>query len=326
MRNTKQPNVQLDAQQYTVALICPLSIELTAARLMLDGEHKTPRLNTKDDDNTYTCGSINGHNVVIASLPQWHNGPISASHLINPLTRSFPNLRATLLVGIGGGIPQKNVASDSSDDIHLGDVVVGWDGDKRQAVIHWESRSILPQPDRRILNMLTKLVSNCDIGETTFPEHLKRCTQHSFAKSKFAYPGLRNDKLYEPNHHHVAARGSPCDACGSDRIVRREERKAEEFQLHFGTIACVDRVVDDPERRDKIRDEVDAVCVEMEAAGILGRQNCLVIRGISDYADSHKNEVWKGYAAATAAAVVREILYIMDPGEVNSLPVPGEFH
>lgn len=329
MRRTEQPNVQLpqlDVQQYTVALICPLPIELTAVRLMFDMQHKTPPLKSTVDDNTYTCGSISDHNVVIANLPQWHNGPISAAHLINALTQSFPNLRATLLVGIGGAIPQKRPASDSSHDIRLGDVVVGWDGDKRQSVIHWESRSILPQPDRRILNVLTKLESNRDIGATAFPEHLERCTQHSSAKHRFAYPGLQNDKLYEPDHHHMPTRGPSCDACGSDKIVRREERKTEAFQLHFGRIACVDRVVDDSERRDKIRDEVHAICVEMEAAGISGRQNCLVIRGISDYADSHKNEVWKGYAAATAAAVVREILYTMDPGEVNGLPVHGEFH
>ena len=61
----------------------------------------------------------------------------------------------------------------------------------------------------------------------------------------------------------------------------------------------------------------------MEAAGVLGRQNCLVIRGIADYADSHKNLKWRGYAAATAAAVAREILYVMDPGDIEGLPRNG---
>ncbi len=35
---------------------------------------------------------------------------------------------------------------------------------------------------------------------------------------------------------------------------------------------------------------------------------CLVIRGICDYADSHKNDQWQRYAAATAAAYARELL------------------
>lgn len=35
---------------------------------------------------------------------------------------------------------------------------------------------------------------------------------------------------------------------------------------------------------------------------------CLVIRGISDYADSHKNKIWQPYAAATAASYAKEFL------------------
>lgn len=61
----------------------------------------------------------------------------------------------------------------------------------------------------------------------------------------------------------------PCDACGSEGMKDRTERQTDEFQLHFGTIACVDRVVNDPQRRDQIRDEVETIYIEMEAAGIL---------------------------------------------------------
>lgn len=317
-----------DANCYTVAVVCPLSIELTAARLMLDDEHPTPHYNTKDDDNVYTCGSINSHNVVIVALPHWHNGPISAANLINPLTRTFPNLRVTLLVGIGGGIPQKTTRQDITDDLRLGDVVIGWDGDKKHAVIHWDSRSILPQPDRRILNALTKLESNRDLHGNIFRDHLERCTQCSTTTGNFQRPTEDYDRLYEPTHGHVKTttrNASGCDECGSEHMISRAKRGIEDFQLHFGTIACVESVVEDPQRRDQIGDDVGAICIEMEAAGILGRQNCLVIRGISDYADSHKNDLWKRYATATAAAVAREILCTIDPGDVNSLPVPGTY-
>ncbi|KAL3444390.1 hypothetical protein BJX65DRAFT_310973 [Aspergillus insuetus] len=46
----------------------------------------------------------------------------------------------------------------------------------------------------------------------------------------------------------------------------------------------------------------------MEAAGLMNTYPCLVIRGICDYADSHKNKAWQGYAAATAAAFAKELL------------------
>lgn len=47
---------------------------------------------------------------------------------------------------------------------------------------------------------------------------------------------------------------------------------------------------------------------------------CLVIRGISDYCDSHKNDEWQKYAAATAAAYAKELLLIIDPADVNKAP------
>jgi nucleoside phosphorylase len=35
----------------------------------------------------------------------------------------------------------------------------------------------------------------------------------------------------------------------------------------------------------------------------------MVIRGISDYCDTHKNDIWHGYAAAVAAAYARQLFF-----------------
>jgi hypothetical protein len=53
----------------------------------------------------------------------------------------------------------------------------------------------------------------------------------------------------------------------------------------------------------------------MEAAGLYNFP-CLVIRGICDYADSHKNKMWQEYAAATAAAFAKELLLFVPPNQV----------
>jgi hypothetical protein len=45
--------------------------------------------------------------------------------------------------------------------------------------------------------------------------------------------------------------------------------------------------------------------VECEAVGAPSPLPCLVIRGISDHADSHKNDDRHGYASAVAAAYIR---------------------
>ena len=49
----------------------------------------------------------------------------------------------------------------------------------------------------------------------------------------------------------------------------------------------------------------------MEAAGLMNSFSCLVIRGICDYADSHKNKRWQSYASGTAAAYAKELLLVI---------------
>jgi hypothetical protein len=54
--------------------------------------------------------------------------------------------------------------------------------------------------------------------------------------------------------------------------------------------------------------ELGVTCVEMEAAGLMDSFPCLVIRGICDYADSHKNKMWQPYA--------RELLNVITGREI----------
>lgn len=58
------------------------------------------------------------------------------------------------------------------------------------------------------------------------------------------------------------------------------------------------------------------LCFEMEAAGLVNSFPCLVIRGICDYADSHENKRWQGYAAGTAAACAKEVLSAIPAADV----------
>ncbi|CAH0032937.1 unnamed protein product [Clonostachys rhizophaga] len=55
----------------------------------------------------------------------------------------------------------------------------------------------------------------------------------------------------------------------------------------------------------------------MEAAGLMNQFPCLIIRGICDYSDTHKNKEWQGYAAMTAAAYTRDLLHQIQPSKVN---------
>jgi tetratricopeptide (TPR) repeat protein len=67
----------------------------------------------------------------------------------------------------------------------------------------------------------------------------------------------------------------------------------------------------DGQIRDRLAKDIGMLCFEMEAAGIMNQIPCLVIRGICDYSDSHKNKRWQGYAALTAAAYSKVLLSIV---------------
>jgi nucleoside phosphorylase len=70
----------------------------------------------------------------------------------------------------------------------------------------------------------------------------------------------------------------------------------------------------DSTTRDEISRELDVICFEMEAAGLMDIMPCLPIRGICDYSDSHKTKEYQRYAAATAAAYAYEFLEIWGGG------------
>ncbi|KAH7246073.1 phosphorylase family protein [Fusarium tricinctum] len=117
-------------------------------------------------------------------------------------------------------------------------------------------------------------------------------------------------------------RDATCAQYDHEQTVHRETRDDTDSEIHYGAIASGNQVIKHGETRDRLSKELGSLCFEMEAAGL---QNfpCLVIRGISDYADSHKNNMWQGYAAATATAFAKELLFIISPVRVlQEKPVP----
>jgi len=57
----------------------------------------------------------------------------------------------------------------------------------------------------------------------------------------------------------------------------------------------------------------------MEAMGLRNYYLYLVIRGICDYADSHKNKQWQGYASAVAAAYAKELLLCIPTSDIGRM-------
>ncbi|KAJ5792491.1 uncharacterized protein N7503_008469 [Penicillium pulvis] len=137
----------LTHDEYTIAWVCALHIEMAAARAMLDYIHQ-PLPTHAGDTNTYVLGSIKQHQVVITCLPADQYGTNNAATVMTNMKRTFTAVRLSLMVGIGGGVP-------SMCDIYLGDVVVG-------TRVMYRIPSILQQ----------KLEVNTDYSRPNSPDHL----------------------------------------------------------------------------------------------------------------------------------------------------------
>ena len=297
---------------------------------MLDEEHDPLSL-PAHDENSYTYGTINGHNVVVACMPPGQPGKVSASKLVQPLSQTFPNLKIHLFVGIGSGVPRIPPPDNPKDDIHLGDVVIGWaEQTGVPGVVQWdlvrymddlniEPLGILDKPDRRLLNALGLLLAKHSLGRTKFSKHLEKLQK----QAGFSHPGLDYDILFESTYHHVG--GPNCALCNCAQVIKRLPRVNHDLIFHQGTIVSGDTVMKDPQRRNEISQRYhDAICFDTEAAGVMDDKRCLIIRGIADYADSHMNSLWQNYAAGTAAAFAREFLFTIQPQEIDGIKPAAE--
>ncbi|KAL6895758.1 hypothetical protein HDV57DRAFT_506989 [Trichoderma longibrachiatum] len=277
---------------------------MAAARAMLDCVHKPLPMGAKDS-NAYILGSIGPHNIVMACLPVHQYGTNNAANVASNMNRSFPSLRIRLMVGIGGGVPSQNT------DIRLGDVVVGcrtMQYDMGKVIGDGET---LPTGIPRITPPdHSTHVSSLRAVHEMLPSRVPAILQEMHLKhpgmTKYAYPASP-DRLFQSAYKHVP--GAPdCSMCSEDNQVARPPRWNRDPMIHYGGIASGNQVMKHAESRDKIAQTFDVVCFEMEAAGLMDYFPCLVIRGICDYADSHKNKQWQEYAAAAAAAYAKELL------------------
>lgn len=76
------------------------------------------------------------------------------------------------------------------------------------------------------------------------------------------------------------------------RIPRPTNDEDEEpyIVVYRRTIAFKELVIKDAKLRDKLAKEDGLLYFKIEAAGVLADFPCIIVRGISDYYNSHKND------------------------------------
>ncbi|KAJ3335049.1 hypothetical protein HDU93_006595 [Gonapodya sp. JEL0774] len=307
---------RLRSDEYTVGWICALPTELAAARAMFDEEYQ-PLDRDMSDPNIYSFGRIGVHNVVVACLPAGNRGTSSAAAVANNLGRTFDSLQFRLMVGVGGGVPSPDA------DIRLGDVVVSQPLETHGGVVQYDfgetthegfrRKGFLNSPPPLLLNAVSQLQANLVTEKDGLAGHLTKLLPLPIFRREAAGP----DVLFHPSYNHERGRHA-CTSCSAERQLLRPTRALQEPMVHYGLIASGNQDMRDGMQRDRVSTDLGGVlCFEMEAAGLMNHFPCLVIRGICDYADSHKNSNWQGYAAGAAAACAKELLLVIprtDPG------------
>ena len=296
--------------KYTIGWIAPMPLELTPALALLK---PYTTLHVEDDTNIYQAGKIGDHHVVMVTLDKiGHQGiPVVATKMYG----AFRNLKHLLLVGIGGGIPDYALG----EQIVLGDVVVSRQvenldcGRRTPDGFEYTNQTYYPNP--ALLIAANTLCSTQPLFPTSIPQLLQAIRQSILEdeRPRFEDPGTEADRLFDHDYHHKNGK-KLCDNCcdlqmSKLRMARglKAHRARDSPRIHFGTIGSGNSLVVGSKEREELHEKFGAICFEMEAAALLP-YNCLVIRGICDYSDSHKNKMWQPYAAATAAAYARQLL------------------
>ncbi|KAL7769815.1 hypothetical protein ACKLNR_001199 [Fusarium oxysporum f. sp. zingiberi] len=314
-----------DPDAYTVGWVCALSTEFTAAQEQFDEEyepHESPEHRDANDFNVYSFGKIKGHMVVVAVLPNGQYGTASAATVAKDMIRSFRNIRFGLMVGIGGGAPTKQ------HDIRLGDVVVSSPTPGQSGVFQYDFGKATKEvfqhtashnkPPPLLLAAVAGLKTQYERKGLQIHDKVSTIVANNKRLSaKYGRPE-DPDSLFFPSIGH---KSDPCHkfcvTAATDLIDRTPRQEPmEDVEVHYGTIASGNTLMKDAFKRDELASKAGILCFEMEAAGLMDGFRCLVIRGICDYSDSHKNDSWQGYAALTAAVYAKQILSRIRPEAV----------
>jgi hypothetical protein len=300
-------------KDYIVGILCSLDIEHAAMILFLDKEHEKLPLH-KQDQNVYTLGSIDGLDVVIASPPDGTPDTIPAAVTTRDVIRSFPKIKFWLLVGTGSALPSP------SHDVRLGDVVVGCLPSGHSAVTRFYDPEFALR-EKTFTNLewdaeLPLALSTAVLRLESQEEHegwgLSRDMSqtmelHPWTRELYKFPGQGRDLLFQAHYQHSQP-GKSCSTCDSSKLVVRRPRTHEGSVIHCGGIATSNHVLEDTSFRDFITKELRAICFNSEGRASMGGTAHLMIRGMADYADTHRSREWTDYAALAASAYAKRLL------------------
>jgi ankyrin repeat protein/nucleoside phosphorylase len=324
---------------FRVAIICALPLEAAAVLDLFDQRYDKDGSKygkQKEDTNTYSTGRIGRHDIVLAHMPGM--GIYNATSVTSNIRLSFKEVNLALVVGVCGGAPVKQ-------PIILGDVIISNSVVEFYTGRHYSDGvqarkglvDTLGRPNPEIRGLLSKFqvpLLRRELEDDLEQNLAELCRKNDTIR----YPGVEHDRLFAASYRHMHRRGNSTREClcvmsqstsdpvcsdalksGCDELdcdteapadPSRRMRFASGFptpRIHIGTVG-VTSVMKSGEHRDVMANENNIIAFEMEGAGVWEVLPCVIIKGVCDYADSHKNKKWQDYAAATAASGAKAFL------------------
>lgn len=296
--NSRREKENMNCSKIKIGIITALPEECAAMKTLLNNVEEV-FFDVKGAGHRFFIGEIESanksvHKVVLSQCGMGNNkAAIRASNML----MHFPFIDSIIMTGIAAGIP---CISNVDKHPRLGDVVISsgvtqYDFVKEtQNFIECRSTSAPPSAQ------LTEAVK---IIQTNFFENKAPWNDYIFKISStnnfFKKPAEETDKLYDENEN---------------LIEHPEDPHRTTFpKIFFGNVASANTLLKNPQKREQLQQEFGAIAVEMEASGIADATweaavGYIVIRGICDYGDSHKNDIWHNYAALTAAAFTKAFI------------------
>ncbi|KAF3107147.1 hypothetical protein TWF706_002860 [Orbilia oligospora] len=335
-------------QDFQIAIICALPIEYNAISLLIDqwwDEGGNTYGRAQGDPNTYRNGRLGEHNVVLLLLPKM--GKSSAAGSTASLRSSYYNISLALLVGICGGVPYVGKREILLGDVIIGERIFQYDFGRQyhnQHVPKAADEGNLGNLNKDLSSLIAYFKTDPGRQEVQknaagYLTTLQKISIETECETNYRYPGISQDRLFPANYQHKHQEPVECSSCigddetycreadktacvdlrcDDDMLVRRQRLKrkrnlgSEEEQqrpeVFVGNIASGDTVMRSSEHRDALSIQGNLIAFEMEGAGAFDESPSLVIKGVCDYADSHKSKDWQPFAAATAASVVKAVL------------------
>jgi len=321
---SKRPSLHIALDQVQIGWISALPIEILVAETMLD-EPIEPAVAFSPTNNKYTYGRIKiagtkaYHIVAIAQLPLSTTGKVSAATVAKDMRRTFSNLKFSIMIGVASGIWTAEM------DVRLGNIVVGVPDNNGSGIIQYDRDRAVKEREfvqRGNLNKAPDLLRSA--AAILRRKHLRMLENFG---SHMDNEGVMRYAHRQDGHNFISAAyvhhgGISCENCNEIHLRDRFHRTDLAHRVHYEAIASGDQIIKDVTFAERIQRTHNVICFEIEAAG-LDVFPCLVVRGISDHADIHKNQDWHAYAAGAAAAYAKELLSVVSLTAVAELTSTG---